>query len=293
MKSVRTYLTALGVLLTLFSSCANAGAREDFENLVSAVQQNPADTALRERVIVAALKLNPPPAVPSEARRHLARAQGAIELAKGTEDMGSAVNELEQALRLAPWWAEGYYNLGVVQDKAGRYADAVWNMKLYLRAAPDAKDVGAVEMLVAKLEYKAEKTSPAAQAARAQQDFATLLHSLNGVVFRDQERGPDGTDEIRIVDGVAVIGTHMTNTAWLQEYWRNNPSVPRTPFFEKGRIPLTGFETYPFQQFICNIPPRPDEVAQPGRAILSSDGRKLSIRRPCPGKPDVVYLRHD
>lgn len=283
----------LGLSLGLSDRPALAGPREDFETQVINVRQNPSNNALRERVIAASQKLRPPPAIPTEARRHLARAQGALELSRTPEDMGAAIGELEQALLLAPWWAEGYYNLGVVQDKAGRYAEAARSMKLYLLAAPDAQDSGAVEMLIAKLEYKAEQSSPAAQAARSRQDFSTLLSSLNSAVFREQESGPIGVDEIRIVDGVAVYGTHVTDQAWLQEYWQLNPNVARSPFMELGRIRLTGFETYPFQSFICNIPPHPGEVEQPGRAILSPDGQKLSVRRPCPGKPDIVYLRYN
>lgn len=99
---------------------AHAGPREDFDRLVQEVQAAPTDDTLRERIIAAALALKPAPAVPTEARRHLARAQGAIELAKQPEDMHLAIEEMEKALRLAPWWAEGYYNLGVVQDKARR-----------------------------------------------------------------------------------------------------------------------------------------------------------------------------
>lgn len=94
------------LLLFAFALPAAAGPREDFERLIREVQVAPQDAALRERVIAAALALKPPPAVPAEARRHLARAQGAIELAKTPADMQLAIGEFDQALRLALWWAE-------------------------------------------------------------------------------------------------------------------------------------------------------------------------------------------
>ena len=147
-------------------------------------------------------------------------------------------------------------------------------------------------MLIAKIEYKAEQTTPAAQAAREQQDFAALMKSLNGAVFRDPERVPGGIYEIRIANGYAISGILQTDMAMLQEFWRLNPNMVKSPFLETGRTLLNGFETYPYGQFYCNIPLRPGDTAQPGRLILSKDGRRINVRRPCPGKPDVVYLRH-
>lgn len=285
-------LVMLAVILALGAGNALAGPREDFERLVREVQAAPQDSALRERVIAAALALKPPPTVPAEARRHLARAQGAIELAKTSADMQPAIRELDQALILAPWWAEGYYNRGVVEDKAGRYADSARDLRLYLRAAPSARDAHEVEMLIAKIEYKAEQTTPAAQAAREQQDFAVMLKRLNGAIFRDPERVPGGIYEIRIANGYAINGLLYTDMAMLQELWRLNPNMSKSPFMETGRTLLQGFETYPYGQFYCNMPLRPGDTAQPGRLILSKDGRRINIRRPCPGKPDVVYLRH-
>lgn len=287
----RQILISLHLLPLLLASVISfAGPREEFDRLVREVQASPQDNALREHVISAALALKLPPAVPVDARRHIARAQGAVELARTPEEMAPAIAELDKALHIAPWLAEGYYNRGIIADKAGRYADAVRDLRFYLLAAPGAVDAGKVEMLLAKVEYKAEQSSPAAQAARKQQEFSALLKGLNGVVFRDTERGSNGFDEIRITGDIAVYGTHVIDRAWLEEYWRLNPQVPRSPFMESRRTRLTGFET-PYGEFICNIPPPPGEMARPGTLVLSPDGRRINVRRPCPGKPDVVYLR--
>lgn len=302
--------TALWTACMAFSSTAHADAfsdaaqaelagryREALTLYLGALQSETPGSArdgeLRERIIGLAGKMRPPPPLPESAERFLARGEAAVERARTPADFALAVKEFQAATTAAPWHSAGYFNLGVVQEKAGQPKEAIASFKRYLLAAPDAPDSAQVKKRLYKLEYEAEQSSPAAQAARARQDFNTLIRSLNGAIFRDPERGPDGIDEIRIVDGVAVKGTHITNTAWLQNYWRLNPNVPRSPFLESSRTRLTGFETYPFQQFYCNIPPRPGDAAQPGRAILSNDGRKLSIRRPCPGKSDVVYLRYD
>lgn len=94
--------------------------------------------------------------VSEEARRHFDRGMAAIEMAKSPADIETAIKEFEQAKKLAPDWPEVYYNLGLVQEKAGKFADAAANLKQYIRLAPNASDAAAVKSLINKLEYKAE-----------------------------------------------------------------------------------------------------------------------------------------
>lgn len=143
------------------AAAAKAGRyREALGYYTSALQDvaegSAKDQQLRETIVDIAARVKPRAAVPKEAERHLARAQAAVELAKTPQDFEFAVRELKQALRIVPWWAEGYFNLGTVQEKAGQYADAQRNLKLYLRAAPEAADARAVKTAIAKIEYKQE-----------------------------------------------------------------------------------------------------------------------------------------
>lgn len=94
--------------------------------------------------------------VPKEARRHFDRGLAAIEMAKSPRDFDRAIRELERARSLAPRWADVYYNLGLVQQKASRPGDAATSLKQYLRLAPNAADAPSVERLVNKLEYMEE-----------------------------------------------------------------------------------------------------------------------------------------
>jgi hypothetical protein len=95
--------------------------------------------------------------VSEEAKRHSDRGMAAVEMAKTAEDYGSAIKEFEQAAKLAPDWPDVYYNLGMVQEKAGKYSDAVTNLQQYLRLAPNASDAETVKSLINKLEYKKEQ----------------------------------------------------------------------------------------------------------------------------------------
>ena len=96
-------------------------------------------------------------AVSEEARRHMARGMAAVEMAKSPEEYGSAMREFQEASRLAPDWPDPHYNLGLVQEKSGKFREAVASLKEYLRLAPDAPDASNIKELIYKLEYKAEQ----------------------------------------------------------------------------------------------------------------------------------------
>jgi tetratricopeptide (TPR) repeat protein len=95
--------------------------------------------------------------ISEEAQRHFDRGMAAVEMAKSPDDYASAIKEFEQAIRFAPDWPDVYYNLGMVQEKAGKYRDAITSLRQYLRLAPNASDAATVKSLINKLEFKAEQ----------------------------------------------------------------------------------------------------------------------------------------
>jgi len=95
--------------------------------------------------------------VSEEAKRYFARGVAAVEMAKSPSDYESAIKEFGQAVNLAPNWPDVYYNLGLVQEKAEKYGDAVISLRQYLKLAPTAGDIEEVKVLIAKNEYKNEK----------------------------------------------------------------------------------------------------------------------------------------
>lgn len=92
-----------------------------------------------------------------EAKRHMARGAAAMEMAQSPEDYQDAVAEFSQAVKLAPDWADAWFNLGVAQESAGDYKGAIDSFRAYLKRSPAADDRDKVETRIFKLEYKMEK----------------------------------------------------------------------------------------------------------------------------------------
>jgi len=150
---------------------AAGASAEMFDQSVADLQKNPGDRALREKIIKMALSMKPSPAVPEEAERNMAR--GVVFFTKATDNAGyhKAIVEFEAATNSAPWLDKAYYNLGVAQEKAGMFKDAIKSLKLYLLADPNAKNAREVRnqiyMLEANVEEALAPPSPAAAPAAA------------------------------------------------------------------------------------------------------------------------------
>jgi tetratricopeptide (TPR) repeat protein len=116
--------------------------------------------SLRQHIFTLAFKLNPRPGIPDEAQRYFFGSQAALQEWKDKGDIAKlddAIEQLNEALRIAPWWPEAYFNRGLLLEDRGRYADAVENLKLYLLAAPGASDATQVQQKIYMLEYKARE----------------------------------------------------------------------------------------------------------------------------------------
>jgi tetratricopeptide (TPR) repeat protein len=170
-KLLTSVVLILSTLIVFVPVLLTQSPREQLNQLVVQLRSNPSDNALRERTIKLAQEIKPPPAVPEEAERRMARGSAAFKAAKNENDFKEAVREFEQAALAAPWLGDVYYNLGVAQDKAGDHASAVRSLKLALLAAPDSRDT---KSLLYEVEYRLEKVnSPEAQAAKKrEQDLA-------------------------------------------------------------------------------------------------------------------------
>lgn len=135
--------------------------REALNHYVAALQSAPEGSAkeqqLREKIINLAQKIQPPPAVPEEAKKFSVRGGVAIKEAKSTSDYAEAAKEFSKALKIAPWWAETYFNLAVAQEKAGELDIAIRSLKFYLLAAPNAPDAQQAKNQIYALEYRQEK----------------------------------------------------------------------------------------------------------------------------------------
>ncbi len=93
-----------------------------------------------DRAIDAALRMRPAPPIPEAAKQHAAAAEATIRSAKVRADLAVARREYANALALAPWWADVWFNLAKVDEQLGSTADVRRDLTWYLRAAPDAPD---------------------------------------------------------------------------------------------------------------------------------------------------------
>jgi len=142
-----------------------SGASQDtIKQYVDDLKKNPGDHALREKIIKLAVSMKM--TMPEEAEKHMARGTAYAQKAADAAGYKKAINEFEAAANSAPWLALAYYNLGVVQEKAGMLAEALQNLNYYVMAAPDARNVRDVKNKIYALEVdvedmKAGKTAPA------------------------------------------------------------------------------------------------------------------------------------
>ena len=151
------------------------------EALQSATAGSEKDLALRRKIIDVAAKVSPSPGVPEEASRYLARGRAAVGMAKDEQGFERAANEFRQALKLTPWLADAYYNLGVVLDKAGRYAEAIQSLKFYLLTKPSASDAKQAQELIYQVEYRQEESKRTkGQSALTQKAKGADFSSLSG-----------------------------------------------------------------------------------------------------------------
>jgi tetratricopeptide (TPR) repeat protein len=132
-------LLALFFGIMLMNTANAESPRAQFNQMVTQLQGNANDDALREKIIKQAQKLKPVPVVSEEVKRRMALGTTALENARTVTDYQNAAKEFEQATLAAPWYGDAYLNLGVAQDKAENYDAALRNLKFAQLASPDEK----------------------------------------------------------------------------------------------------------------------------------------------------------
>ena len=179
------------------------------EALQSATAGSEKDLALRRKIIDVAAKVSPSPGVPEEASRYLARGRAAVGMAKDEQGFERAANEFRQALKLTPWLADAYYNLGVVLDKAGRYAEAIQSLKFYLLTKPSAPDAKQAQELIYQVEYRQEESKRA------------------GVVKKSAATDMARRGSLDNLRGTWILRSEGHRSVWIYDYYFS-ASIERT-----------------------------------------------------------------
>jgi tetratricopeptide (TPR) repeat protein len=303
MSNKTAILTALFIVAALTLAWASmavaqtTSSQDTLNQYVSDLQRNPSDTALREKIIRLAQEMNPPPAIPEEARRHYVKASTLLEDAKQPSDSADAAEEFRQALLAAPWWGEVYMKMGLALETAQRYDDAIAALKLFMATNPQDELLRKTQDEIYKIEAKAEKavkdkelaaeqaardrelaeakareSSPEAVAAR---EFAALLRKIDGRRYETPARGG------RLV--IDVDGSVLLRKVWnSREGWHS--------YYPPASVEITGRET----RLAWIWPPDPDTGNSGGYAIdytISEDGSRITESYQCnDGKSDThVY----
>ncbi|HOX07252.1 MAG TPA: hypothetical protein PK280_12685 [Planctomycetota bacterium] len=137
------------------------GAGGSLDECLAALEANPDDAELRERIAKLGARSGRP--VPEEARRHLAAAREIFESAGDITAVGAAIEKYQAAVALAPWWSEANRDLGLALEAAQRFEEARAALRLALAAGPPAADARAIEEDVRRVEAaltRAEAEAP-------------------------------------------------------------------------------------------------------------------------------------
>jgi tetratricopeptide (TPR) repeat protein len=118
------------------------------------------DLNVRKKIIIASQSMKTPPGLPEDYVRYMTRGQAKIKMG-GAGSFEAASKEMEQAVMAAPWWGDGYYNLGIVQEKAGKYGEAMQNFQLYLIASPSSADAKIIRAKLYEIEVMKEEEDKA------------------------------------------------------------------------------------------------------------------------------------
>ncbi|HUH67388.1 MAG TPA: hypothetical protein VLZ07_13230 [Syntrophales bacterium] len=196
------------------------------------------DYRLREKIIRLVTSSKMTPVIPEEARRHAVRAQALVK-AKQAAGFPQAVTELSSAMLLAPWWADGYYNLGLMQEGAEDFTGAIQSLKLCLLADPNSKNSGAIQNKIYQLEVFQEEADKVRGMAGGWKNIKSGVQytvTMNGKNFNAVNTN---NYIIRgVMDGNTIEGTI---TVPSMKVWDNCDC--RTPEYTvpiTGKIAITG-----------------------------------------------------
>ena len=258
-------------------------ALADYVSLLRSVTAGSAtDRRLREKIIKLVKRIQPPPAIPEGAIRHIGRGQAVSEIAEGLEDYIRAIAEFEKAVRLAPWLADGYYNLGMVQEKVGRFSDAVHSFKLYLLVAPSATNVREVRTKMYGLEYKMERQRAALKARDEEEEkraqISRIKKSLSGGNWCLKEMYDQYSSEC--YQRPTSSGGDISDMSWVRLLASGDRITIRLQWDNGGRAlfdgKIKGLRLVGTQEIACC--PR-DYIAEfPFTGRISSDGKTITIR---------------
>ncbi|OGV57448.1 MAG: hypothetical protein A2283_00050 [Lentisphaerae bacterium RIFOXYA12_FULL_48_11] len=198
----RTFTTLVSAVV-LFLGLAQvfaADSQATLKQYAADLQRNPSDYELREKIIKLAREMNPPPAVPEEARRHAVMADTLVKEAKKPEEFRDGAGEFKHALLIAPWCIDLYPPYAVALKSAGEYDEAIRVLRFYIAVNPggskarDAQDeIYILEAKQKKARKEKEEKSPAAKPTDARPQSVASTFKTTAKKMTDLLGGKSGT----------------------------------------------------------------------------------------------------
>jgi tetratricopeptide (TPR) repeat protein len=294
MQFTMKFLALIFGMMLLATAAFAESPHEQLKQMVEQLQKNPADNALREKIIKLAQEIKPAPAVPEEAERRMARGAAAFKGAKSVADYRDAAKEFEQATLAAPWYGDAYFNLGVAQDKAENYEAALRSLKLARLASPEVKEIKA---LIYEVEYRSEKANSAVaaleQEKKAKKEFMEKLDGARFVIRGHNDyRGGESVDWMKIFEirgnkafyGFVPIAWKLPKGVELHENTIGVVRWDKDSYLIKGREFIVTKDAQECDFYLRRCI---DEIQ-----TITEDGNKIIGRRTYNGKlEETIYLR--
>ena len=278
MKKISLAASLVLVLIFALVSAVQARTPQDTLNqYISQLQSNPNDNAQREKIIKFVQTMNPAPVIPEEARKHFVEAGVLLKGASDKKGYELAIAEYRQALLVAPWWADAYFNLGAALELDGQYDEATNALNLYLETGPeDARTAqDKIYEIDAKKKLAAQKEEEAASraSAPAPDPFETLLKKIDGRRYT-YELDYHARSFLEIRNKVLVCGVIFDAVPRVRPY----------DYHEQERIPITSREIRIPGPFFLR------SACRDMTAIISDDGEKITLHSRC---TDGTIFRDD
>jgi len=127
------------------------------EALQAAPVGSDVDLRVRERYLAALAALGALPPVPDDAQRHMVRGKVLFQEAKSKADYSAAIDEMQKAVAIAPWWDLVYFNVSLALEGAERFREGARFLRLYLHAAPGSPDAAAARTRMFEMDFKADR----------------------------------------------------------------------------------------------------------------------------------------
>jgi tetratricopeptide (TPR) repeat protein len=152
----------------------------NFAERISEFEGPPDSEARLEKVFKLTASLPTPPPIPEKARQLFIQASALIKQTSNPEELTEPINLLRQALAIAPWWGNAYYNLARALELSGQYDEAVKQLNYYLELKPSEADATDARAHIAVI--KAEKQAAAVK--KQQNESVLAVKYVSGGITR-------------------------------------------------------------------------------------------------------------